>query len=144
MQVSQAFFFRCASEIYECEFGRGDGPPRVLFVSERDASDDFPGGRFDDVHDLSAMELDELPIDVVRRDFFDRVFLHDGFRSALLLISVYRRASRPVARQSAYPRIQNHSDMLAMAALPRIRVSPGVREMLRSHTCRIRGQLLSS
>src|ERR1700746_743305 len=42
MQVTQAFFFRCASKTYECEFGRGDGPPRVLFVSERDASDDFP------------------------------------------------------------------------------------------------------
>jgi len=39
MQVAQAFFFRGASETYECEFGRGDGPPRVLFVSEGDASD---------------------------------------------------------------------------------------------------------
>jgi hypothetical protein len=35
-----------------------------------------------------------------------------------LLMSVYRRASRPAALQSAYARIQSHSDALAMGSLP--------------------------
>src|SRR6201988_1129281 len=89
MQVTQAFFFRCVSETYECEFGRGDGPPRILFVSERDASDDFPGGRFDHVHDLSAMGLDECAINVVRCKGSNCVFLsHSRHRGISLYICI--------------------------------------------------------
>jgi hypothetical protein len=78
-QVTQAFFLACPTETGQCAVGRYDGTPRIFLISQRDPRDHLPVGRFDDVHDLSAMGFNERSINVVRRECLNRVGLHDCF-----------------------------------------------------------------
>ena len=52
--------------------GRRDGAPRILLVCQRNARDQSPVGRTDDVRDLAAVRFDECSVDVVGRDGSDR------------------------------------------------------------------------
>src|SRR5258707_15521660 len=69
----------------ECTLSGGDCAPRIFLVSQRRLGNHLPVGRLDDVHDLAAMGFNECSIDVVRRDRFNLLALHDCFHRVFSL-----------------------------------------------------------
>src|SRR5260370_18840781 len=84
-EVGRAVFLCCPPETGECALSRGNSSPRIFLVSQHDAADQLPVGRLDDVHDLAAMGFNECSIDVVRRDRFNLLALHDCFHRVFSL-----------------------------------------------------------
>src|SRR6266481_2277900 len=85
VQMARALFLRCPPETGECALSRSNSASRIFLVSQHDAADHLPVGRLDDVHDLAAMGFNECSIDVVRRDRFNLLALHDCFHRVFSL-----------------------------------------------------------
>src|ERR1700746_2118266 len=101
-QVTQALFLCCPAKIGERRLGRGDRAPRIFLISQRDAGDHLPVGRFDNVHDLPAMGFNERSINVVCRECLKRSFVHDcWYRISPYRANLWSERSNDDARERA-------------------------------------------